>query len=66
MNVVFLSPHYPPSYRHFCAALRARGAKVFGLGDVTHGALGSQNVPLAWLEALEAARPPAASASITA
>jgi predicted metal-dependent phosphoesterase TrpH len=36
------------------------------VGDETHGALGSQNVPLAWLEALEAARPPAAPASVTA
>jgi predicted metal-dependent phosphoesterase TrpH len=31
------------------------------VGDETHGALGSQNVPLAWLEALESARPRAVS-----
>jgi 3',5'-nucleoside bisphosphate phosphatase len=35
------------------------------VGDETHGALGSQNVPLAWLEALEAARPPVAPAPAT-
>jgi hypothetical protein len=40
MNVVFISPHYPPSYRHFCAALKARGAKVLGIGDVHWDALG--------------------------
>jgi hypothetical protein len=33
MNVVFLSPHYPPQYWHFCRALRERGVTVLGVGD---------------------------------
>lgn len=47
--------------------LRTGGSDWHGdpLGDETHGALGSQNVPLAWLAALEAARRPAASAPAT-
>jgi predicted metal-dependent phosphoesterase TrpH len=32
------------------------------VGDETQGAIGSQNVPLAWLEALDGARPPLATA----
>jgi predicted metal-dependent phosphoesterase TrpH len=31
------------------------------VGDETQGAIGSQNVPLAWLEALDGARPPLAT-----
>jgi predicted metal-dependent phosphoesterase TrpH len=43
--------------------LRTGGSDWHGdpVGDETHGALGSQNVPLAWLESLDAARPPAAA-----
>jgi hypothetical protein len=33
MNVLFLSPHFPPQFWLFCAALRARGATVLALGD---------------------------------
>lgn len=33
MNVVFLSPHYPPNFRHFCINLKMFGAQVFGLAD---------------------------------
>jgi len=33
MNVLFLSPHFPPNFRHFVFALRDAGAKVFGIGD---------------------------------
>ena len=33
MNVVFISPHFPPQFFHFCAALRERGVNVLGLSD---------------------------------
>ena len=33
MNFVYLSPHFPPNYYHFCVALRSFGANVFGLAD---------------------------------
>src|SRR5919198_807886 len=33
MNVVFISPHFPPQFFHFCVALKERGVNVLGLGD---------------------------------
>jgi len=33
MNVVFLSPHFPPHYHRFCLNLKAAGANVLGIGD---------------------------------
>ncbi len=33
MNVVFLSPHFPPNFYQFCVALRNTGATVIGVGD---------------------------------
>lgn len=33
MNVVFLSPHFPPDFWRYCAALREAGATVLGLAD---------------------------------
>jgi hypothetical protein len=33
VNVLFLSPHFPPQFWLFCAALRAEGINVLGLGD---------------------------------
>lgn len=33
MNVVFLSPAFPPHFFLFCTALRERGVKVLGVGD---------------------------------
>jgi hypothetical protein len=33
MNVLFLSPAFPPNLYLFCVALAARGARVLGLGD---------------------------------
>lgn len=33
MNVLFLSPNFPPHYGHFCRALAERGARVLGVGD---------------------------------
>ncbi|MDD2772702.1 MAG: ATP-grasp domain-containing protein [Elusimicrobiales bacterium] len=33
MNFLFVSPHFPPNYRNFCAALKREGCTVLGLGD---------------------------------
>jgi len=33
MNVVFISPNFPPTYYLFCTALRQAGATVLGIGD---------------------------------
>ncbi len=33
MNFVFLSPHFPPNYRHFCVQLNYLGVRVLGLAD---------------------------------
>jgi hypothetical protein len=33
MNVVFLSPNFPPQFYLFCTALAERGVKVLGIGD---------------------------------
>lgn len=33
MNIVFLSPHFPPNFINFCRALRQEGANVFGIAD---------------------------------
>jgi len=33
MNVVFLSPHFPPPTRQFCMRLRDEGATVLGVAD---------------------------------
>jgi hypothetical protein len=39
MNVVFLSPHFPPNFYPFCVRLRERGANVLGLADERYEAL---------------------------
>ena len=39
MNVVFLSPHFPPNFRHFVRHLRALGANVLGLADVSYDSI---------------------------
>ena len=33
MNVVFISPHFPQTYWHFCAGLKANGVNVLGIAD---------------------------------
>ncbi|MCC6160232.1 MAG: ATP-grasp domain-containing protein [Deltaproteobacteria bacterium] len=33
MNLVFVSPHFPPQYHLFCVAARRRGINVVGVGD---------------------------------
>ncbi|MEZ4526017.1 MAG: carboxylate--amine ligase [Desulfobacterales bacterium] len=39
MNVIYLSPHFPPNYYLFCVHLRKAGANVLGIGDVAHESL---------------------------
>ncbi len=39
MNVVMLSPHFPPNFFNFCAALRRAGANVFGMADAPYDEL---------------------------
>jgi glutathione synthase/RimK-type ligase-like ATP-grasp enzyme len=39
MNVVFLSPYFPPNYRLFCLHLHRLGARVLGLGDAPYDSL---------------------------
>jgi hypothetical protein len=33
MNVVFMSPHFPPHFFRFCLNLKVAGANVLGIGD---------------------------------
>jgi hypothetical protein len=33
MNHVYLSPHFPPNYHHFCVHLRRLGVAVLGIAD---------------------------------
>ena len=42
MNVVFISPHFPQTYSHFCAALKRNGANVLGIADTPWGALNEE------------------------
>jgi len=39
MNVIFLSPHFPPSWFRFVVGLRQVGATVLGIADVNHDQL---------------------------
>lgn len=36
MNIVLLSPYFPPNYYNFAVALRRNGANVLGLGDTPY------------------------------
>ena len=38
-NFIFLSPNFPESYWRFCAALKARGLNVLGIGDCPYDGL---------------------------
>lgn len=38
-NFIFLSPNFPEGYWRFCAALKARGFCVLGIGDCPYDAL---------------------------
>ena len=39
MNVVFVSPHFPPNYYNFCVALRRAGANVLAIADTPYDSL---------------------------
>jgi len=39
MNVVYLSPQFPPQYHQFCGALKRAGANVLGIADTPHDQL---------------------------
>lgn len=39
MNVLFLSPHFPPNFYRFCVALRMAGTNVLGLADAPYETL---------------------------
>jgi biotin carboxylase len=39
MNIVFLSPHFPPNYSLFCRSLRDEGATVLGIADTPYDSL---------------------------
>jgi len=39
MNFVFLSPHFPPNYYHFCEHLNYLGVNVLGLADEPYASL---------------------------
>ncbi len=36
MNVLLLSPHFPPNHIHYARALKQRGLHVLGIGDTPH------------------------------
>jgi hypothetical protein len=42
MNLLFLSPHFPPQFWLFCRALGERGVRVLGIGDAPGGSLRSE------------------------
>jgi hypothetical protein len=39
MNIIFLSPEFPPNYYHFCVSLRSFGVNVLGLSDQPYDTL---------------------------
>lgn len=40
MNVILVSPNFPPNYYHFALALKRNGANVLGIGDAPYQMLG--------------------------
>jgi len=47
MNLVFISPHFPQTYWHFCAGLKANGVNVLGIADTNF-----ENLPWGLKESL--------------
>ncbi|MBR0081744.1 MAG: carbamoylphosphate synthase large subunit [Clostridia bacterium] len=39
MNFIFISPHFPHTYWHFCDRLRRNGVNVLGVGDCPYDSL---------------------------
>lgn len=42
MNVIFISPHFPEQFYHFCERLKRLGANVLGVGDCPYDGLSGQ------------------------
>jgi hypothetical protein len=42
MNIIFLSPHFPPHYFRFCRELKTAGANVLGIGDSAYNQLAAE------------------------
>ena len=42
MNAVFISPHFPQTYSHFCAGLKANGVNVLGIADAPFSELSEE------------------------
>ena len=42
MNIVYLSPHFPPNYYLFCVHLKKMGANVLGIGDAAYDQIGHE------------------------
>ena len=36
MNLIFISPHFPKTYWHFCASAKANGINVLGIADMNY------------------------------
>jgi len=36
MNAIFISPHFPHTYAHFCSRLKANGVNVLGIADTAY------------------------------
>ena len=47
MNLIFISPHFPETYWHFCAGLKANGVNVLGIADTNF-----ENLPWGLKESL--------------
>ena len=39
MNLIFISPHFPQTYWHFCAGAKANGVNVLGIADTPYDQL---------------------------
>lgn len=42
MNAIFISPHFPQTYSHFCAGLKNCGVNVLGIADAPYGELNEE------------------------
>ena len=42
MNAIFISPHFPRTYSHFCAGLKRNGVRVLGIADAPFGELSDE------------------------
>ena len=42
MNLIFISPHFPETYWHFCAGAKANGINVLGIADAPYEQLSPQ------------------------